>query len=220
MAPGPGGEEAWAGLATARSSSARSLHQAPDPSVGPREPPVGLLEDPRGAPEAQYRRLGHDHRHGASPKRARPGAATDRAHLDAVPAAPGPRRALFGASLRGGGPPGSRRRPPAAHAGAGEGGSNRRHPHSPVGGTLGSRGTPPSPPSPRAPSARIRESRPGGLRDSRPRRATHGRLSVGGESRGGKPLHPAGHAPFESAAWMVVHEHAPSSWRRTRPNPS
>jgi hypothetical protein len=76
-----------------------SLDQAPDPSAGQGEPPVGLLEDPRGAPEARHRRLGHDHRHGAQRRRARPGATADRAHLDAVSAAPGPRRALFGASL-------------------------------------------------------------------------------------------------------------------------
>ncbi len=178
MAPGPAEDKEWAGLAPARSSSARSLHQAPDLSVGSGEPPVGLPQDPRGAPEARHRRLGHDHRHGASPKGARPGATADRAQLDAVPAAPGPRRALFAPHSEEEDPldlePDRQRHTPAPV----KEDPTADTPHAPIGGTPGSKGKPPSPPSPRGSSARVRDYRPGGLRDSRSRRATHGRLSV------------------------------------------
>ena len=72
-------------LAAARSSSARSLDQAPDRSAGEGESQVGVPQDPRGGPEARDRCLGHDHRHGASRWRTRPGPTPDRADLDPVP---------------------------------------------------------------------------------------------------------------------------------------
>jgi hypothetical protein len=49
MAPGPAQEKKRAWLAAARSSSARSPVQAPDPSAGEGEPQVGVPQDPRGS---------------------------------------------------------------------------------------------------------------------------------------------------------------------------
>src|SRR5919106_7098358 len=91
-----------------RTSSARSLDREPDPSIGPGEPEVGLPQDPRGAPEARHRRLGHDDRHGASPRRPRPGTAAQRADLETVPQVAGERPALSRVSIR---RAGGRRRP-------------------------------------------------------------------------------------------------------------
>src|SRR6266511_1560365 len=88
----------------ARTSSARSLDQEPDPSVRPGEPQVGLPEDPRRAPAARDRRVRHDHRHGASPKRPRPGATAPRADLDAVPEGTGVGPALPRVPIRRAGP--------------------------------------------------------------------------------------------------------------------
>src|SRR5712691_4180749 len=95
-------EEARAPVPPARSPSPRSLDQAADPPPGPREPQVGLPQDQGRAPEARRRRLGHDHRHGASPRRTRPRAPTNRTDLDAVPPAAGVRPALSRRAVRGG----------------------------------------------------------------------------------------------------------------------
>src|SRR6266545_4603730 len=112
---------ARAAVPSARSSSARSLDQELDPSPGAGEPQVGLPQDPRRAPEARRRRLGPDHRHGASPKRPRPGPPPDRTDLDAVPHVAGvrpavPRRAVRGErgprGARGDPAPAAQRRPP------------------------------------------------------------------------------------------------------------
>jgi hypothetical protein len=108
MAPGPPEEKKRAWLAAARSSFARSPDQAPDPSAGEGEPQVGLPQNPRGAPEARARCLGHEHRHGAARRRTRPGATPDRADVDPVPETAGVWPPLPRCSLRGGqlgGPP-------------------------------------------------------------------------------------------------------------------
>ncbi len=141
--PGPGGHprpvapRPLAGTATwpvsaVRSSPARSLDQASDPSPGPGEPQVGIPQDQGGAPEARHRRLGHDHRHGASPRRPRAGATADWAHLEAVPEGAGLRPALQRASIRRGGRLGS----PGGGSAAGSAvpgqrplGDRPRHPH-------------------------------------------------------------------------------------------
>jgi hypothetical protein len=105
--PGAGGGASWSartrwpdctGISSREAGGARAGPIAPplDPSIrhlipsdGQGEPPVRLPQDPREAPEAQGLRLGHDHRNGAQTGRTRPGATSDRAHLDAVSAAPG-----------------------------------------------------------------------------------------------------------------------------------
>ena len=80
---------AQASVPPARPPSTGFLDQAPDPSTRSRKPEVGLPPDQRRTPEARHRRLGHDHRHGVSPRRPRPGAAAERTDLDAVPEAAG-----------------------------------------------------------------------------------------------------------------------------------
>jgi hypothetical protein len=94
VARGPVEETASTVLAPARSSSARSLDQGADPSHGSGEPEVGVPQDQRRAPEARGRRLGDDHRHGATEGRPRPGAAPGRPDLDPVPPGSGVRPAL------------------------------------------------------------------------------------------------------------------------------
>jgi len=106
MAPGPPEENKRAWLAAARSSSARSLVQAPDPSAGEGEPQMGVPQDPRGAPETRDRCIGHDYRHGASRRWTRPGATADRADVDPVPESAGLRPSLPRCSLREGRPGG------------------------------------------------------------------------------------------------------------------
>jgi hypothetical protein len=93
----------------ARSSSPRSLDQGADPSVGSGEPQVGIPpQDPGRTLEARDRRLAHHRRHGASPKRPRPGTTSDRPDLDRVPPA-GVRPALRQLPIRPGRQPGGRR---------------------------------------------------------------------------------------------------------------
>jgi hypothetical protein len=76
---------------------------------------VGLPPNQRRTPEARDRRLGHDHRYGASPKRARPGSTPDWTDLDAVPQVAGVRPPLPRRPVRGG------RRPRGARGGPGTG---------------------------------------------------------------------------------------------------
>ena len=87
-------EETRTCVPPARPPAARSRDQEADRSARSRESPVGVPPDPGRAPEARRRRLGDDHRHGASRERPRPGAPSDRANLGAVPQAAGLRPPL------------------------------------------------------------------------------------------------------------------------------
>src|SRR6266542_278806 len=69
--------------------------------LGRENPRWGYLRIRGETPEARDRRVGHDHRHGASPERPRPGAAADRTDVDPVPPGAGLWPAVLAVPVRG-----------------------------------------------------------------------------------------------------------------------